>query len=72
MQEQAGHPRPTFDAWMHRNDLSLSTAAEALGLSRRMVAYYRTGSRPIPRVVGLACTGWEVEHRRKSEPVAEQ
>ena len=71
--EQAGEPSPrTFDAWMHRNDLSLSTAAEALGLSRRMVAYYRTGSRPIPKVVGLACTGWEVEQRRNSEPMVEK
>ena len=55
---------------MHRNDLSLSTAAEALGLSRRMVAHYRTGSRPIPKVVGLACTGWEVEQRRQAGAAA--
>jgi hypothetical protein len=62
---QAGLPSPQhFDAWMHRNNLSLSTAATALGLSRRMVAHYRTGSRPIPKVVGLACVGWEVEHRQ--------
>ena len=68
---QAGYPSPQrFDAWMHRNELSLSTAAEALGLSRRMVAHYRTGSRPIPKVVGLACTGWEVEHRRQANAAA--
>ena len=66
--EQTGEPSPQrFDAWMHRNHLSLTTAAEALGLSRRMIAHYRTGSRPIPRVVGLACIGWEVEQRSKAE-----
>lgn len=66
--EQAGEPSPQhFDAWMHRNHLSLSTAAEALGLSRRMIAHYRTGSRPIPRVVDLACIGWEVAQQRKAE-----
>ena len=53
-----------FDGWMHRNGLSLTAAADALGLSRRMVAYYRTGTKPIPRVVWLACAGWEAQHRR--------
>jgi hypothetical protein len=58
---QAGEWGPErFDRWMADNDLSLTTAAEALGMTRRMVAHYRTGSRPIPRVVALACEGWEV------------
>lgn len=48
-----------FDEWMHRNGLSLTTAAEALGLSRRMVSYYRTAQKPIPRQTWLACLGWE-------------
>jgi len=61
--EQAGEFSPgQFDAWIKANRLSLTTAAEALGLSRRMVAHYRTGSRPIPKVVGLACIGWETRH----------
>ena len=30
------------------------TIAAALGLSRRMVAYYEQGAKPIPRVVALA------------------
>ncbi|MHB1271867.1 MAG: DUF2442 domain-containing protein [Rhodanobacter sp.] len=54
--EQAGewgHER--FAAWMTLHGLSLNTAADALGLSRRMMAHYRTGSRPIPHVVALAC-----------------
>jgi transcriptional regulator with XRE-family HTH domain len=49
---------------MQRNGLSLQTAADSLGMTRRMIAYYRTGSRAIPRIVGLACKGWEAEHRR--------
>ena len=63
--KQAGLPTASeFDAWMKRNNLSLQTAADSLGMTRRMVAYYRTGSRAIPRVVGLACKGWEVAQRR--------
>ena len=44
---------------MTRNGLSLSRAAEALGISRRMVSYYRTAHKPIPRQTWLACLGWE-------------
>jgi hypothetical protein len=57
---QAGEPSPSeFDDWMRRNSLSLATAADALGMTRRMIAHYRTGSRPIPRHIWLACIGWE-------------
>jgi hypothetical protein len=55
-----------FNDWMQRNKLSLASAAESLGMTRRMIAYYRTGSRPIPKVVGLACKGWEAEHTRSN------
>ena len=56
--EQAGEWGPErFGAWMTTHALSLNAAADALGLSRRMIAHYRTGSRPIPRVVALACEG---------------
>lgn len=69
--EQAGLPTASeFDRWMQRNGLSLAKAAETLGMTRRMIAHYRTGSRPIPKVVGLACKGWEVEQgasQRRSE-----
>lgn len=58
--EQAGEvSHQMFDTWMHRNGLSLNTAAEALGLSRRMVSYYRTAQKSIPRAIWLACLGWE-------------
>lgn len=50
-----------FLEWRMRHGLSLTKAAEALGLSRRMVAYYSSGERPVPRSVLLACKGWEVE-----------
>lgn len=59
--EQAGEvSHQMLDAWMHRNGLSLQTAAQALGVSRRMVSYYRTAHKPIPRAIWLACLGWEV------------
>src|SRR5580658_2931701 len=45
-----------FLEWRLKHGLSLSGAAEALGLSRRMVAYYsNTGA----ETVLLACRGWE-------------
>lgn len=28
-------------------------------MTRRMIAHYRSGSRPIPKTVQLACIGWE-------------
>lgn len=61
--EQAGLTTPgAFDAWMQRNGFSLATAAESLGMTRRMIAHYRTGSKPIPKVVGLALRGLERSH----------
>ena len=58
--EQAGLPsHEQFDAWMRRNALNPTAAAEALGLSRRTVGYYRTAQRPIPKTVWLACLGYD-------------
>lgn len=58
--EQAGEvSHEMFGDWMLRNHLSLTTAAEALGISRRMVSYYRTAHKAIPRAIWLACLGWE-------------
>ena len=60
--EQAVLPTASeFDRWMQRNRLTLSSAADTLGMTRRMIAHYRTGSRPIPKVVGLACRAIELE-----------
>jgi uncharacterized protein YbdZ (MbtH family) len=62
--EQNGHADAAeFIRWRWRNALSLTAAAEALGLSRRQVAYYASGEHEVPRTVLLACKGWEVEHQ---------
>lgn len=58
--EQAGgigHER--IWGWLHDTGLTLEQAAEALGISRRMLIYYRDGEKPIPRSIWLACLGWE-------------
>jgi hypothetical protein len=51
----------TFLEWRIRHGLSLTKAAEALGISRRIVAYYSNGEKPAPRHILLACLGWEAE-----------
>lgn len=62
--EQAGGVSHEFLwNWMTRHGLTLDTAAEALGVSRRMLAYYRSGAKPVPRTVALACLGWEKARR---------
>jgi hypothetical protein len=65
-EEQTGGPAHKFDEWMQNNRLSLSAAADSLGMTRRMIAHYRTGSRPIPKTVLLACKGWEAEQAERS------
>ncbi|MFC4255019.1 DUF2442 domain-containing protein [Altererythrobacter xixiisoli] len=49
-----------FLEWRLRHGLSLTKAAEALGISRRMVAYYSNGEKQVPKAILLACRGWEV------------
>jgi transcriptional regulator with XRE-family HTH domain len=48
-QEQAGETMTpdAFRHWRDRKAYTLDEAARALGLSRRMVAYYEKGDRPI-------------------------
>ncbi|MDX1252873.1 MAG: DUF2442 domain-containing protein [Gammaproteobacteria bacterium] len=55
-----------FYGWMARNSLSLEAAANALGMSRRAIAYYRSGAKPIPKHVWLACIGYETMHKREA------
>lgn len=57
-----------FRRWQDVNQLSLTQAAQAIGLTRRTISQYRTGKRPVPRTVSLACKGWEIE--KNSEQVA--
>ncbi|MCF8168713.1 MAG: DUF2442 domain-containing protein [Rhodoferax sp.] len=59
-------PIAEFSAWRQRNQLSLSDAALALGITRRMVSYYEAGRYVIPRMVGLACKGWELERESRT------
>ncbi len=53
-----------FAQWRARHGLSLSQAAQALGMTSRTMSAYGTGARPVPRYIALACKGWEAEHRR--------
>lgn len=45
--------------WMCRNKLTQERAASAIGVSRRMLNYYLSGAKSIPKTVWLACLGWE-------------
>lgn len=64
--EQAGLPTASqFNEWMEQHHLSLTDAANVLGMTRRMMTYYRTGSHPIPKVVMLAYKGWVAESRQR-------
>ena len=47
--------------WRQELGLSLTQAAHILGLSRRMVAYYESGEKKIPKYVALACKGASME-----------
>lgn len=50
-----------FLEWRLTNGLSLSRAAEELGIARRTVANYSNGSQPVPKAILLACKGWNAE-----------
>lgn len=60
-QEQSGATMTAeaFRRWRERRAYTLDAAARALGVSRRMIAYYEKGERPIPRVVALATRALE-------------
>ena len=47
-----------FGAFLARNRLTLDAAAAILGISRRQAAYFVKG-KPVPRLVALACAGYE-------------
>jgi predicted DNA-binding transcriptional regulator AlpA len=64
VEQHGGYSHERIWNWMHRNGLSLDSAAESLGISRRMLAYYRSGQKPVPRHIWLACVGWEAERQK--------
>lgn len=47
-----------FRAFLTRHHLTLDAAAAILGISRRQAAYFAK-SKPLPRLVSLACAGYE-------------
>ena len=53
-----------FAAFLARNNLTQDAAAAVLGRSRRQICYYLNPG-PVPRVVALACIGYEALKRRK-------
>lgn len=63
LEQQGQVANVNFRHWQDRHHLSLTDAAKAIGLTRRTVSQYRTGARPVPRTVTLACKGWETEQR---------
>ena len=52
-------PEGAFALWRARMGYTLDEAAAALGLSRRMVAYYDGGAYPVPKTVWLATQALE-------------
>jgi hypothetical protein len=52
-----------FSAFLDRNGLTQEAAAALLGRSRRQICYYLS-SGPVPRVVALACIGYEALAQR--------
>lgn len=52
-----------FKEWRQGLGLSLTQSAHILGLSRRMIAYYESGEKDIPKYVALACMGASTEMR---------
>ena len=66
--EQSGEVMATsdFKRWMLSNNLSLSAAAVELGFTRRTITAYSSGKALIPKHVGLACKGWEYEHKGRT------
>lgn len=68
-QEQTGQAmaRQDFVAWLQRHGLTLGRAGKTLGLSRRMVTYYKSGERMIPRTVLLACKAVDAQPELRIE-----
>jgi transcriptional regulator with XRE-family HTH domain len=57
-----------FRRWMARRGHTLDTLAEALAMSRRQIAYYRSGEQAIPRVVELALRVLATTRKRQKRP----
>jgi hypothetical protein len=58
-----------FAAFLDRNNLTQDAAAALLGRSRRQICYYLNPG-PVPRVVALACVGYETLMKRHKATAA--
>jgi hypothetical protein len=58
-QEGTTMPSAAFRGWMQSHDFTLERAADALGLSRRTIAYYLSGEQVVPKTVMLATEGYD-------------
>ncbi|MGQ0622734.1 MAG: helix-turn-helix domain-containing protein [Panacagrimonas sp.] len=61
LRAQGKHDAVLLQDWRLRHGLTQQQGADAVGISRRMLNYYESGERPVPRTVVLACRGWEAE-----------
>lgn len=59
-----------FSAWLGELGLSFAQAADALGISKRMLKYYAAGTYVIPKTVWLACMHLAAEHARQAAGIA--
>jgi hypothetical protein len=57
-------------AFLERQGLTQEAAAAMLGYSRRQIAHYLAGDRPIPRVFALACRGLAARRAAQEGDVA--
>jgi hypothetical protein len=58
-----------FASFLDRNNLTQDAAAALLGRSRRQICYYLNPG-PVPRVVALACVGYETLMKRHKATAA--
>ena len=63
IEQAAGIGHERLANWMAEHGLTQERAADAIGVSRRMLNYYLAGSRPIPKTVWLACLGWAAQRK---------
>jgi len=66
IEQQGGYSHEYLYEWMARHGLTQHNAANALGISRRMLGYYLSGAKPLPLTVALACLGWESQQRARA------
>ena len=59
-----------FIDWRARTGLSLTQAAEALGVSTRSISRYSRGKEAVPRSLALACLGWDFLQLQANAPRA--